>query len=66
VRCPTLGFLSLPSLLTLLGAVLVLDQPPVPGRTPRRRIRLAVGGTVCFGDTLRSTVFLDGGSLVGR
>jgi hypothetical protein len=58
--------LILSSLLTLLGSVLVLDQPSVPGRTPWWRIHLAVDRTIFFGNTVRSAVFLGGGFLVGR
>jgi hypothetical protein len=60
-------FLPIPSsLLTLLVSVLVLDQPSVPERTPWWRIHLAVDRTICFGNTVYSTVFLGGGFLVGR
>jgi hypothetical protein len=61
-----LFFPTLSSLLTLPGSVLVLDQPSVPGRTPWWRIHLAVDCTICFGNTVRSAVFLGGGFLVGR
>jgi hypothetical protein len=54
------------SLLTLLGSVLVLDQPPVPGRTPWWRLRLDVDRATCFGNTIHSTVFLGGRFLVDR
>jgi hypothetical protein len=54
------------SLLTLLGSVLVLDQPSVQGRTSWRRNDLDVDRTICFGNTIHSTVFLGGGFLVGR
>ena len=66
VRDSPLFFPILSSLLTLLGSVLVLDQPSVPGRTPWWRIHLAVDCTICFGNTVRSAVFLGGGFLVGR
>jgi hypothetical protein len=54
------------SLLTLLGSVLVLDQPSVPERTQGWRLRLAVDRTSCFDNTIHSTVFLGGGFLVDR
>jgi hypothetical protein len=66
VRNSPLFFPVLPSLLTLLGSVLVLDQPSVPGRTPCWRIHLAVDRNICFGNTIYSTVFLGGGFLVDR
>ena len=66
VRSLPLFFPVLSSLLTLLGSVLVLDQPSVPGRTPRWRIHLDVDRTICFGNTIHSSVFLGGGFLVGR
>jgi hypothetical protein len=66
VRNSPLFFPILSSLLTLLGSVLVLDQPSVPGRTPWWRIHLAVDCTIRFGNNVRSTVFLGGGFLVGR
>src|SRR5580698_751947 len=52
--------------LTVLGSVLVLGQPSVPGRTPWWRIHLAVDRTICFGNTICSTAFLGGGLLVYR
>jgi hypothetical protein len=58
--------LLFPILSSFLGSVLVLDQPSVLGRTPWWRIRLAVDRTICFGDTIHSTVFLGGGFLVGQ
>ncbi len=66
VRNLTLFFPIISSLLTLLGSVLVLDQPSVPGRAPWWRIHLAVDRTICFGDPIHPTVFLGGGFLVGR
>jgi O-antigen ligase len=65
VRNSPLFFPILSSLLTLLGSVLVLDQPSVPGRTPWWRIHLVVDRIICFGNTIHSTVFLGGGFLVG-
>jgi hypothetical protein len=63
----SLLFFPIPSSpLTLLGSVLVLDQPSVPGRTPWWRIHLDVDRTICFGNTIHSAVFLGGGLLVGR
>src|SRR6266849_8756438 len=56
----------LSSLLTLLGSVLVLDQPEVHGRTSWRRNHLDVDCTIYFGDTIHSAVFLGGGFLVDR
>jgi hypothetical protein len=66
VRNSPLFFPIPSSLLTLPGSVLVLDQPSVPGRTPWWRLRLDVDRTICFGNIIRSTVFLGGGFLVGR
>ena len=66
VRNSPLLFSILSSLLTLLRSVLVLDQPPVLGRTPWWRIHLDVDRTICFGNTVHSTLFLGGGLLVGR
>ena len=61
-----LFFPVLSLLLTLLGSVLVLDQPSVPGRTPCWRIHLAVDRTICLSNPLHSAVFLGGGFLVDR
>ena len=58
--------LFLSSMLTLLGSGLVLDQPSVPARTPRWRNHLDVDRTICFGNTIRSTIFLGGGLLGDR
>jgi hypothetical protein len=66
VRNLPLFFPILSSLLTLLGSVLVLDQPSVPGRTPWWRNHLDVDRTICFGNTIHSIVFLGGGFLVCR
>jgi hypothetical protein len=66
VRDSPLFFPSLSPLLTLLGSVLVLDQPSVLGRSPWWRIHLAVDHTIYFGISIHSTVFLGGGFLVGR
>jgi hypothetical protein len=66
VRNSPLFFPIPSSLLTLLGSVLVLDQPSVLERTPWRRIHLDVDRTICFGNTIYSTVFLGRGFLVGR
>jgi hypothetical protein len=57
-------FPILSSLLTLLGSVLVLDQPSVPERTPWWRNHLDVDRTIGFGNTIHSAVFLGGGFLV--
>ena len=56
----------LSSLLTLLGSVLVLDQPSVPARSPWWRNYLDVDRTICFGNIIRSTAFLGRGLLVVR
>ena len=66
VRYSTLSFSTLPPFLTLFGSVLVLDQPSVPGHTPRWGIHLAVDRTICFGNIIRPTIFLGGRSLVCR
>jgi hypothetical protein len=66
VRNSPLFFPILSSLLTLLGSVLVLDQPSVPGRTPWWRLRLDVDRAICFGNTIHSTIFLGRGLLVDR
>jgi hypothetical protein len=66
VRNPPLFFPILSSLLTLFGSILVLDQLSVLAGTPWLRNHLAVDRTICFGNTIRSTVFLGGRSLVGR
>jgi hypothetical protein len=66
VRDSPLSFPILSSLLILLGSVLVLDQPSVPGSTPWWRNYLDVDRIICFGNTIHSTVFLGGGFLVGR
>ena len=52
------------SLLTLLGSVLVLDRPSVPGITPWWRIHMAVDRTICLRNTIHSAVLLGGGFLV--
>ena len=59
-------FFSIVSSLPTLRSVLVLDQPPVLGRTPWWRIYSDVDCTICFRNTVHSTVFLGGGLLVGR
>ena len=60
-------FYILSSLLTLLGVVLVLDQPAsVPGSTPWWRILVVVDRTICLDNTIHSTVLLGRGFLVGR
>jgi hypothetical protein len=64
VRNSPLFFPILSSVLTLLGSVLVLDQPSVPERTPWWRIHLDVDRTICFGNTIHSAGFLGGGFLV--
>ncbi len=70
VRNSTLFIPILFSLLTLIGSVLVLDQPSVPGRTSWWGIHLDVDRTRCFGDAIHPavTVFLFLGErfLVGR
>jgi hypothetical protein len=67
VRNSTLFFPIPFSLLTLLlGSVLVLDQPSLPGRTTWWGIRLAVDRIICFGNTIHPAVFLGGRFLVGR
>ncbi len=66
VRNSTLFFPIHSSLLTLLGSVLVLDQPSLPGRTTWWRIHLAVDHIICFGSTIHPAVFLGGRFLVGR
>jgi hypothetical protein len=59
--------LSHPFLTTnTITVVLVLDQPPISGRASNRRIHLAVGGIICFGDPVHPTAFLGEGSLVSR
>ncbi len=62
----TLFFPILSSLLTLLGSVLVLDQPSVPGRTPCWGVHLAVDRIICFCNAIHPAVFLGGKFLVGR
>jgi hypothetical protein len=54
------------SLLTLLGSVLVLDQPSVPGRTHWWGIPLVVDRIIRFGNAIHPAVFLGGRFLVGR
>ncbi len=66
VRNLILFFPIISSLLTLLGSVLVLDRPSVPGGTPCWRINLAVDRTICFGDASHPTVFLGEWFLVGQ
>jgi len=66
VRNLTLFLPVISSLLTLLGSVLVLDQPPLRERPRWGRIRVDVDRTICFGDAIHPTVFLGGGFLVGR
>jgi hypothetical protein len=66
VRNSPLFFPTLSSLLTLLGSVLVLDRPSILGRTQWWRNHLDVDRTICFGNSIHSTVFLGGGFLVGR
>jgi hypothetical protein len=66
VRDSPLFFPILSSLLTLLGSVLVLDQPSVLARTLWWRNHLDVDRTIRFGNTIHSTVFLGGGFLVDR
>ena len=64
VRNSLLFFPIFSSLLTLLGSVLVLDQPSVFERTHWWRNHLDVDRISCFGGTIRSAVFLGGGLLV--
>ena len=59
-------FSYLSSLLTLLGSVLVLDQPSVPARPPRWGNHLDVDRTICLGNIIHSPVFLGRGLLVDR
>ena len=66
VRNSTPFFPMLSSLLTLLGLVLVLDQPSVPGRMPCWGAHLAVDRIICFGNAIHPAVFLDKRFLVGR
>ncbi len=66
VRNSTLFFTILSSLFTLLGSVLVLDQPSVPGRSPWWGIHLAVDHIICFGNAIHPAVFLGGRFLVSR
>jgi hypothetical protein len=66
VRNLPLAFPMPLSLLTPLGSGLVLDQPSVPARTPRWRNHLDVDRTICFGNTIRSAIFLGGGLLGDR
>jgi hypothetical protein len=66
VRNLPLFFPILSSLLTLLGLVLVLDQPSVPERTPWWRNHLDVDRITCFDNTIHPIVFLGGGFLVYR
>ncbi len=62
-----LYFFPMPSsLLTVLGSVLVLDRPSVPGRTPCWGVHLAVDRIICFGNAIHPAVFLDKRFLVGR
>jgi hypothetical protein len=66
VRNSPLFFPILSSLPTLLGSVLVLDQPSVPGSSLWWRNHLDVDRTVCFGNTIHPAPFLGRGFLVGR
>jgi hypothetical protein len=58
-------FPILSSLLTLLGSVLVLDQPSVLERTHWWRLPLAVDRIMCFDDSMHPAVLLGGRFLVG-
>jgi len=63
VRNSTLFF---PILSSLLGSVLVLDQPSVPGRSPWWGKRVAVDRITCFDNFIHPAVFLGARFLVGQ